>query len=841
MTLDQLTQGQKAVILKIKGRGAFRHRIIEMGFVKGQEVSVLRFAPMKDPVEFRILGSEISLRRSEAALIEINLLSSTENAISNSVDCLTDKEESSFEKEGAESQEEPSPNFKRNGYKSPFSIFSQKISTSQKVSASKKTSDILSAAVTAATTQNSSSTSLPFPVIEVCMVGNPNAGKTSLYNALSGEFEHVGNYSGVTVDAKTVRFPYQDYIIELTDLPGSYSFSPYSPEESFVRDQLLNKKPDVIINVVDASNLERNLYLTTQLIDMDFKVVIALNMYDEFTKKGDLLDYELLGKLMGMPVIPTIASKRKGIHELLTVVTEVFNEKNPTIRHTHIPYLEEVENSLRKIQDKIWKDPKFVDIYSSRFLAIKLLEKDVQVVQKLDCLQEVEPILQIAKLEGERLQMLYKEDADHLMAEFRYAFIRGALKECYKPAGTWGASTSSKEKNSTSPITTKQSVTDRIDSILIHKIWGFPIFLIFLWIMFQTTFLLGSYPVEWIDMGVGKLSSYLHVVMYDSMLKDVLLDGILRGIGGVIIFLPNILILFSFIAFMEATGYMARVAFIMDKLMHTIGLHGKSFIPLIIGFGCNVPAVMATRTIENRKDRILTMLIVPFMSCSARLPIYILLVGAFFQAYAGTVIFLIYIVGIIFSILSALLFRFTLLPSTESPFVMEMPPYRWPTTRSVFRNLWVKTTQYLRKMGGIILIASILIWALGYFPIHPQPIAPEVQLEQSYLGTIGKWMEPIIKPLGFDWKMGISLLAGISAKEVVVSTMSVMMDAETAFTPLTAISFLAFVLLYFPCIAVFAAVHKESGSWKWPIFMALYTISLAWLVSFLIFQIGSFL
>lgn len=784
MTLDELKEGQKARIFKVKGRGAFRQRLVEMGFVKGQTVETLRFAPMKDPVEFRILHSEVSLRRDEAALIEIELMPAENRPIA-------------METDGGQNATATPDRASHPGH------------------AAKPTPTL-----TAATAFPSARKE----TIEVCMVGNPNAGKTSLYNALSGAFEHVANYSGVTVDAKSIGFDYRDYRIELTDLPGTYSFSPYTPEERFVREHLLHHQPDVVLNVVDASNIERNLYLTTQLIDMDCKVVLAVNMFDELKKTGARLDTDLLGQLLGMPVVPTVASRHEGIAPLADKIAAVYNDAEPHLRHTHIPYPEEIETAIRKLQELIWKDPAFSDMYSSRFLAIKFLEQDAEVLQPLRCLQDFKTLEDLAQTETRRIKAIFDEDPAHLMSDARYAFIRGALKEAYTPAET-----PSRQK----------TLTDRLDSILTHRLWGFPIFLCFLWLMFQTTFALGQYPMDWIQYGMDTLDAGLERLLPDSMLKAMLLDGILSGIGGVIVFLPNILILFTFISFMETTGYMARVAFIMDKLMHTIGLHGKSFIPLIIGFGCNVPAVMATRTIENRKDRLITMLIIPFMSCSARLPIYILLVGAFFPAHAGSVIFLIYLAGTAMSILSALLFRKTLLPSAESPFVMEIPPYRWPNPKSLLYGLWIKTKQYLKKMGGIILVASLVIWALGYFPLSAD--GRPADIADSYLGAIGRFIEPVLRPLGFDWKMGISLLAGISAKEVVVSTLSVLVEPAQAFTPLTAAAFLAFVLLYLPCIAVFSAVRKESGSWKWPLFMAFYTTATAYLVSLLVFNIGKWL
>lgn len=788
VTLNELKEGQQAVILKIRGRGTFRHRIIELGFVRGQMVRVMRSAPLKDPVVFRILDSDVSLRRAEAAQIEVLV-------------CTPDEAQEYAALQPVYRQLNGNPQ-----------VDPQENPLEKKLDS--------------------------HSVIEVCMVGNPNTGKTSLYNALSGEFEHVGNYSGVTVDAKTTEFVYKGHRIRLTDLPGTYSFSPYSPEERVVMEQLLERRPDVVVNVVDSSNLERNLYMTAQLVDMDYRVVLALNMYDELKASGASLDYGYLGRLFGMPAVPTVARTKKGCGELLDKIIDVNEDRDKTVRHTHVPYPEEMENSLRDLQQKIRQDPWYDNIHSSRYMAIKFLEGDSQWIKQAGLLENFDTIERSVQDEQRRLQKLYAEEIDQVFADYRYAFVRGALKECYRKAPVKsGAETG---KDSLSVKDKRGNRTEGIDRVLTHRIWGFPIFIFFIWVMFEATFMLGRYPMNWIEAGVDALASFLNSIMPDNVLRAVMVDGIVQGVGGVLVFLPNILILFFFISLMETTGYMARVAFIMDKLMHTIGLHGKSFIPLIIGFGCNVPAIMATRTIENRKDRLVTMLILPFMSCSARLPVYVLLVGMFFGAHAGTVIFLIYLFGILVSILSALLFRHTILKSFDSPFVMEMPPYRWPTMRSIGQSLGTRTLQYLKKMGGVILIASVVIWALGYFPVSDAGVPESVRLENSYLGRIGRFIEPVIEPLGMDWQMGISLLAGISAKEVIVSTMSVIMDPSESFTPLTALSFIAFVLLYFPCIAVFSAIGRESGSWKWAIFTAVYTTAVAWLVSFAVFHIGIF-
>lgn len=810
MKLSQLKDNEEGIITKVRGRGAFRKRITEMGFIKGKKVTVVKNAPLKDPVEYNIMGYEVSLRRSEASLIEV----------------ITKEEAKKL-----------TPN-KYNGVITDETL---------KRTARKKGNEI-----------------------QVALVGNPNSGKTSLFNFASKSKEHVGNYSGVTVDSKTSRCKVGDYQLNLTDLPGTYSLSAYSPEELYVRKFILGEMPDVVVNVVDASNLERNLYLTTQLIDMDIKVVIALNMYDELRKKGDEFDFDSLGKMIGIPIIPTISSKGFGIKDLFKKVTDVYEDNDPNVRHVHINYGKDVEKSIRNIQDTIWENKRITDIVSSRFYAIKLLEKDASANFSLSKWENYSSIKEITEKEIKKLESLLTEDSETIITDAKYGFIAGALKETYK-----------------GNINTRRKKTEKIDNFLTHKYLGFPIFIFFLWFMFQSTFTLGQYPMEWIDHLVVLLSQFISNIMSDGPLKDLIVNGVIGGVGGVIVFLPNILILFFFISLMEDTGYMARAAFIMDRIMHKIGLHGKSFIPLIMGFGCNVPAIMATRTIENRDNRILTMLINPFMSCSARLPVYVLIISAFFPERPGTVLFSIYIIGIITAALIAILFKKLIFKSNEVPFVMELPPYRIPTLRNTTRHMWFKGAQYLKKMGGVILVASILIWALGYYPnnrsvdkqfeqkianvenenpLNKQEIINQINIEKttthqenSYIGKIGKFIEPVMRPLGFDWKMSVSLLSGVAAKEIVVSTMGVLYQAEDegennlisrlqnemdqdgnpAFTPLVAFGFLIFILLYFPCVASIAAISKESGSWKWAIFTVFYTTFLAWFVSLLIHQIGS--
>jgi len=784
------------MIVKVRGRGAFRRRITEMGFVKGKEVSVIKSAPLQDPIEYRILGYNVSLRQSEARLIEV--VTSSEFL------------------EGIPAGRSDA------GFKGIL----QEDSLRAEVPDRGK-------------------------IIDIALVGNPNCGKTTLFNYASGSHERVGNFGGVTVDAKEARFKKGAYSFNITDLPGTYSLSAYSPEELFVRNHIFNSMPDIVVNVVDASNLERNLYLTTQLIDMDIRVVIALNMSDEMEKKGDVLDYLALGKLFGIPIVPTVSSKGIGIDELFTRLIEVFEDLNPVIRHVHINYGTDIEKSIRRVQEVIRKDIELIDKISSRYFSIKLLEKDTDAIGRINHSILSGSILPIVEKEIQLLESNYREDSATLITDAKYGFIAGALKETMKRSDQIGVG---------------KAISEKIDSFLTHRYLGYPIFLLFLWIMFQTTFSLGAYPKHWIELGVSWLGSMTGSLISEGPLRDLLVDGVINGVGSVIVFLPNILILFFFISLMEDTGYMSRAAFIMDKLMHKMGLHGQSFIPMIMGFGCNVPAIMVTRTLRDRNDRLLTMLINPFMSCSARLPVYILIAGAVFGVNAGSVIFGLYLTGIVLAVLISLLFKKTIFKSKEAPFVMELPPYRMPTARVIFRHMWEKGQQYLRKMGGIILIAVILIWALEYFPAGSNA-KPEERLQQSFISKIGKFIEPVIKPLGFDWKMGVSLLTGAAAKEVVVSTMGVLYGTdhfheqsknrtlttrlhdeiyktgpklgEKVFTPLVGISYLLFILIYMPCVAVMATVKRESGHWKWPLFLMIYTTALAWLVSFAVFQLGN--
>ncbi|MDR2853793.1 MAG: ferrous iron transport protein B, partial [Prevotellaceae bacterium] len=781
--LSDLTIGESAVITKIKGYGSFRKRITEMGFVAGTPVKVIKKAPFpfQDPVEYEVMSYRVSLRKSEARMIEVV----GEDAVANN-------EIRTF-----------------NGTFPADDI--------KKLAESKGKN------------------------IQVALVGNPNSGKTTLFNFATGKTERVGNYGGVTVDIKTAHFNQNGYRLALTDLPGTYSVSEYSPEELFVRKHLTEELPDVVINVIDASNLERNLYLTTQLIDMNIKVVIALNMFDELEQKGDKLDYDYLGRLLGFPIVPTVAAKGKGITNLINKVIDVYEEKEDIYRHIHINYGADINTSIEKIKTQVKKNTILLDKFHSQYVAIKLLENDKKFAEQIDEIPDTERLMQTVAEETKLLENKHNARIETIIADAKYAFIRGALMETYKP------SLEQTEKGY------------ELDKIFTNKWLGIPIFLALMWAMFQFTFTLANYPMEWIESGVRALNGWVQGSMSAGILRDMLTEGVIAGVGGVIVFLPNIIILFLCISLMEDTGYMARAAFIMDKLMHKIGLHGKSFIPMLMGFGCNVPAVMATRTLENRKDRIVTMLILPFMSCSARLPVYILFISVFFTQYQGLVMLSIYAIGIMVAAFMAIIFNKIVFKKRDIPFVMELPPYRMPTLRNTANHTWAKSVQYLQKMGTIILVASIVVWALGYFPHNEKLKAdnPQLALESSYIGQLGHFIEPAIRPLGYDWKLGVSILTGMGAKEIVVSSMGILYHAEPdadetseslktqlqaqtftsgnkagqkVFTPLVVYSFLIFVLLYFPCIAVLAAIKREGG-WHWALFTAAYTTALAWIVA----------
>jgi len=868
MRLSELKTGEKAVIVKVLGHGGVRKRIIEMGFVRGKVVESIQNAPLLDPVKYRIMTYEVSLRRTEAENIEV--VSDQEALGTSETDVY----------HGVISDEEL-----------------------KKIAFTKRKH------------------------INIALVGNPNCGKTSLFNQASGSHEHVGNYGGVTVDAKEGRFSFRDYTFKIVDLPGTYSLSAYTPEEVYVRRHLVEEKPDVVVNVLDASNLERNLFLTTQLIDMNVRLVIALNMYDELQASGNKLDHLQLSKLLGAPVIPTIGRKGWGLDTLFHVIIKVYEgadffntdgeirldslhelheyyhqhdldhetleeihedaehhktpdqlekehqekkeyrdlldkkyDQNPEkkhhehlyqigtmTRHIHVNHGKVLERSIKEIRAEIVRNEKIGDIYSTRFLAIKMLEGDREVEKLIGTLPNAKEILSMRDKSVSIISAKLKEDPESAITNAKYGFISGALAETYKTGKA--------------PV---KNQTKSIDRVVLNKFLGYPVFLLFMFLMFECTFALGQYPMNWIDAAVGWLSGMMANVMESGPLKDLIVDGIIGGVGGVIVFLPNILILYFFISFMEDSGYMARAAFIMDKIMHKMGLHGKSFIPMVMGFGCSVPAILSTRTIENRNSRMITMLVTPLMSCSARLPVYLLLAGAFFPGNAGLVLFGLYMLGIVLAVVMARIFKRFLFHREEMPFVMELPPYRLPTFKSISRHMWEKAAQYIKKMGTVILVASILIWFLGYFPQSKQynlTHSEENRIEQqenSYIGQIGKFVEPVLSPLGYDWKIGVSLLSGLAAKEVVVSTLGVLYvgkdtdgvalssrlksdtyaDGKPVFNGAVALSLMVFVLLYFPCIATITAIKNESGSWKWGAFTVVYTIVLAWVVALSVYRIA---
>ena len=826
MKLSELKTGEKGVIVKVLGHSGFRKRIIEMGFIKGKEVEVLQNAPLQDPVIYKLMGYEVSLRHQEADMIEVVSsgelrVESLELATATPSAARVSEEDSQLSTLNSQLHQDD---------------YLQHIAKRER------------------------------RTINVALVGNPNCGKTSLFNYASGAHGHVGNYSGVTVDATEAHASMFGYEFNLTDLPGTYSLSCYSPEELYVREHLTEKMPDVVINVIDSSNIERNLYLTTQLVDMNIRMVCALNMYDEFERRGDRVNLEVLSHLFGMPMIPTSFKSGDGVKELFKAVIQVYEGTHKTSRHLHINYGHEIEDGIAHIQKYLKADEHITQHYSTRYLALKLLEHDSQVLDYLgkhmageNRMHDFHDLTNARDKASARVKEETGNDSETAIMDAKYGFINGALTEA-------GYKTGTKEDT--------YRMTHRIDGVLSNKYIGFPIFFLILYVMFEVTFTLGQYPMDWIEEAVAWLGEKISDGMPEGPLKAMLVDGVIGGVGSVIVFLPQILILYFFISLMEDSGYMARAAFIMDKLMHKMGLHGKSFIPLIMGFGCNVPAVMATRTIESRRSRIITMMILPFMSCSARLPIYIMIAGTFFSLqYRSWALMSLYAIGIIMAVIISKIFSSLVIKGEDTPFVMELPPYRWPTPKAIWRHTWEKGKEYLKKMGGIILVASIIVWALGYFP-HNDDMPHAQQQEQSYIGRMGKAIEPVFSPQGFNWKLDVSLLAGVGAKEIVASSIGVLYagddeidddddddddfsdatefsdDSEKytrlrqqmlrdGITPLSAYAYLIFILLYFPCIATIAAIKNETGSWHWALFAAGYTTVVAWIVSALVYQIGS--
>ena len=794
MRLSDLKPGQSAVVVKVLGHGAFRKRMIEMGFVKGRTVKDMLQAPLNDPVKYSLMGYEVSLRRSEAAQVVVAEV---------------------------DSQGHPRPDNDQAAYEIPLAP------------------GHLSA-------------------INVALIGNPNCGKTSLFNVASGAREHVGNYSGVTVDAKTGTFRQDDVTFRIVDLPGTYSLACYSPEELYVRKYLRDNEPDVIVNIVDATNLERNLYLTTELINMNRPMVIALNMFDELKQKGISLDYKKLSEMIGVPIVPTVARTGEGIRQLFDAVIAVAEDRHAVVRHVHVTLGKELEQSVGVLNRALKADPDLRPRFSPRYMAIKLLENDKEVESLVEGTKDAKEIFELRDREVERLAEVFPgEDVSSLIAGESYGFISGALAETM-------------EQN---PVDSADT-TRVLDAIVTNRLFGFPIFLAIMAFIFWATFSVGQYPMDWIEAAVGWLGSLVEQYMPDGPLKDLIGDGIIGGVGGVIVFLPNILILYFCLSFLEDSGYMARAAFIMDKVMHRMGIHGKSFIPLVMGFGCNVPAIMSTRSIESRSSHLITILINPFMSCSARVPIYVLLIGAFFPDHATLAFMSLYILGILVAVLTARMLRRFYFKADETPFVMELPPYRLPTFKASCRHMWAKGEQYLRKMGGVILVASIIVWALNYFPLHDeQASTPSFEAEQidegridtsrdSYLEMAGKAVNPVMEPAGFHRRATVAVLAGIPAKEIVVSSLGVLYtgDEEVAesklserikapnpvtgkpdFTSASALAFMVFVILYFPCMATLVAIGKETGHCGYGLFSVVYNTAVAWLAAVITYQIAIWL
>jgi len=777
--LDNEPVGKTVQVVHVKGDGAFRQRLLEMGFVRGARVTVMKNAPLQDPVEYMIMGSHISLRHSEAAQVEIT---------DTDVD-ITNKED----------------------------VFNGTVETT--VTGVDPMAD---------------------DVLRVVLVGNPNCGKTSLFNNVTGATEKVGNYGGVTVDSKEGWFNIDGRRVQLVDLPGTYSLTEYSPEEMYVRTYLRDNHPDAIINIVDAGNLERNLYLTTQIMDMNIPMVVALNMWDEMEKSGDRLDVEMMSRLIGARMVPLTAHNGRGVKDVLAATMDAINESENETRHHNVNYGTLIEDCLKELGAMC---PSL-----DRYTVLKIIENDQHALELVNGQDNAEQVKTRATEMRQRIERDYNSDIVSIFTDLKYGFVRGALAEVLTP-----------NPERASDVTKPGYSLDRL---LTNRWLALPILLVLMWLMFEATFTLGAYPQEWIENGIAWLGDWIGNAMPDGILRDLIVDGIIGGVGGVLVFLPQILILFFFISLLEDSGYMARAAFIVDRIMHRVGLHGKSFIPYLIGFGCGVPAIMATRTLENRRDRLVTILTIPFMSCSARLPAYLLLVAAFFTANQGMILMSLYLIGILIAAITAIVLSKTVLKHDKTQFVMELPPYRKPTARNATIHMWSKGKQYLQKMATIILAASIVVWALGYFPRH-EGQTPQEQIENSYMGQMGKAIEPLVAPLGFNWQMGVSVLTGAAAKEIVVSTMGVLYTGEAdateesaplkeklqtatkpngehVFDQTVAYSFMLFILLYFPCIAALTAIRREAGT-KWMIFEIFYTTGVAWLVSFIFYQLARLL
>jgi ferrous iron transport protein B len=682
--------------------------------------------------------------------------------------------------------------------------------------------------------------------ITVAIAGNPNSGKTTVFNMLTGAHQHVGNYPGVTVEKKEGLCRYKDYEITFVDLPGTYSLTAYSVEELVARNFIIDEQPDVVIDIVDASNIERNLYLATQLIEMDVPLVLAFNMSDIARQKGMVFDIEQLSILLQAPIVPTVASKAEGKAELLNAIIETAG-RGEMQRTQRVNYGDEIETELENIETLLKTEEKqLAEKYDPRWLAMKLLEQDSDITEKI----ESKKVLEAVTASAEHIKNIFRDEPEIVMADRRYGFISGACQETVKTT-----------------VESRHSNSDMIDTIVINRVLGLPIFLILMYLVFFLTFKVGEYPMQGLELlfnWIGGLIAGLWPIGSESWLKSLLVEGIIAGVGGVIVFLPNIMLLFFAIALLEDSGYMARAAFIMDRIMHKIGLHGKSFVPMLIGFGCSVPAIMATRILENKRNRLTTIMVIPLMSCGARLTIYALIIPAFFpEKLHGPMMWLIYLIGIVLAIVCIKLLRLTVFRGETVPFVMELPPYRMPTFKSLGIHTWQRGWMYLRKAGTIILGISILLWAASSFP-RPDPEsaaglgseqAHQVSLKYSVVGRLGQAIEPALRPLGFDWKIGTALIGATAAKEVFVSQLAIVYavggkDAgettlrdklQANYTPLTGFCVMLFCLIYAPCIATIAMTKQETASWRWALFQFFGLTALAYVITLIVYQIGSLL
>ena len=697
----------------------------------------------------------------------------------------------------------------------------------------------------------------------VALAGNPNSGKTTIFNNITGARQHVGNYAGVTVERREGFRRFQGQDLLLVDLPGTYSLTANSLDEIVARNVIIDEKPDLIVNILDASNLERNLYLALQLLELERPLVLALNMTDMAEKAGIRINSDVLRTRLGVPVVKLIGNRNQGTEELLQTVVE--SSKRTIYRPFSIDYGAKIEAAIVEVTEAL-QNLTHVK-FPIRWLAVKLLENDTEVQASLLKIEGGSAVAAIVARVRNKTAVLLGEELEIAMAEARYRVVADIVAEFVDSSGRQ-----------------EQTVSDRIDRVLTHRVLGLPLFFGIMWLLFNVVFTVGEIPQGWIEDAVKGFSDLVSANLAEGELRSLLVDGIIGGVGSVLTFLPSILLLFFGIALLEDTGYMARAAFVMDRVMRAVGLHGKSFIPLLLGFGCSVPAVMGARTLENKSDRMVTILVSPLMSCSARLPVYTLLIAAFFsENVAGSVLFSIYFLGISLAILMALVFRKWMFPGASEPFIMEMPPYHLPTLRSIAIHMWERSILYLKKAGTLILAASILIWFITNYPanveyskdydaakgqiteqydeVAAKPLLAQLDQEQageklalSYAGQFGHFIEPVIKPLGFDWKMGVGLVSAVAAKEVLVSTLATIysvgdveedsqslqeaLAADAAFSPLVAFSLMVFTLIYSPCLAVLAVVRRETNSWKWPAFSFVYSTTLAWAMSFVVYQGG---